>query len=224
MITAGVVYYTNNNISSKIMKLCQDKLKDAIGDRKLVSVSWKPIDFGENIVVTFKKTHNLAIFKQILIGLEALDTDCAFLVEHDVLYHPSHFDFVFDRKDAYYYNVNVWSVRYSDGFAIKFPNISLSQICSYRETLILGIKRRIDYLVSNSTWKIREIGYEPGRRLVSDGGVDDYGIIERSSIYPNIDIRDHGTNMTHTLWSQSKNILNWEETYDIPYWGRMSFK
>ena len=33
----------------------------------------------------------VTMFRQILAGLEALDTEYAFCVEHDVLYHPSHF-------------------------------------------------------------------------------------------------------------------------------------
>ena len=51
------------------------------------------------------------MFKQILAGLEALDTDIVFFCEHDVLYYPSHFDFRPLKKDVIYYNTNVWKVR-----------------------------------------------------------------------------------------------------------------
>ena len=59
-------------------------------------------------------------FRQILAGLEALDTDVVFMVEHDVLYHPSHFDFTPPERDIFYYNRNTWKVNAETGHAVFY--------------------------------------------------------------------------------------------------------
>jgi hypothetical protein len=70
----GVVYYTDNNLDPEIMLKCQRQLKRSIGNHPLVSVSLKPIDFGDNICMDLE-AGPIAMFKQILAGVERLKTD-----------------------------------------------------------------------------------------------------------------------------------------------------
>ena len=52
--TWGVVYYTDNQLDQTIAEKCQKQLLKCIGNHKLISVSLKPMTFGENIVL-YKK-------------------------------------------------------------------------------------------------------------------------------------------------------------------------
>ena len=98
--------------------------------------------FGDNIVLPLERGY-LTMFKQILAGLEELKTDVVFLCEHDVLYHPSHFLFTPPKKDVYYYNTNVWKVRYDDGHALHYDCKQTSGLCAYRELLVQHYRERV---------------------------------------------------------------------------------
>ena len=87
-MTKGILYYTNNRLDDKIFKAVQKQLL-TIG-LPIVSVSLKPIDFGQNIVLDLP-TGLVTLTKQILKGLEAITTEVVFFAECDVLYNQSHF-------------------------------------------------------------------------------------------------------------------------------------
>lgn len=219
--TVGIVYYTDNELEPELMKVCQKQLKKAVEGKKIVSVSLKPIDFDNNIVLNEKRSY-LAMFKQILAGLEALDTDIVYLAEHDVLYHPSHFRFSSLEKDIYYYNNNYWFLRLSDGFTLHYDVSPLSSLCAYRNILINHYKERIA-LVEKEGFSYR-IGFEPfthGRIKWPTW----YNYKLRVSESPNIDIK-HGKNLTTARWTQDKfrrKPTNWcEANIDtIPNWDNV---
>jgi len=85
-----IIFYTDNKLNLKIAHMVQKQLK-SIG-LKIISSSLKPMTFGIN-EVTKEKRGNLAYFKQIVNALERSKADIVYFCEHDVLYHPSHFDF-----------------------------------------------------------------------------------------------------------------------------------
>jgi hypothetical protein len=209
--TAGIVYYTDNRLDEKIMTACQEQIKKS--GLPIVSVSLQPIDFGANIVLPLERGY-LTMFKQILAGLEALDTDIVFFCEHDVLYHPSHFDFIPPRKDVYYYNENIWRVRLEDGHALYFDHKSTSQLCAYRELLINHYKERIRRVEAEGRYN-HKMGFEPGSHNRAER-VDDYKAEAWRSKEPNIDIR-HNKNLTANRWNpdqfrDKKSCQNWQES------------
>ena len=159
---------------------------------------------------------------------------------NDVLYNKSHFDFTPEKKDVYYYNVNVWKVRSSDGHAVKVDECKqLSGLCGYRETLIQHFKRRVE--VMEKVWKeikqkvstddqanqefnsfVRAMGFEPGTHNRAER-VDSLGSESWGSELPNIDIR-HDSNLTSSRWSpdqfrNKKFTEGWTEADNIPGWG-----
>ena len=125
------------------MKMCQKQILEASKGKidKIVSVSQKPIDFGQNVIMNLKRSAE-SMFKQILMGLEFIDTDIVFLCEHDILYHTSHFDFTPQREDTFYYNTNVWFLRWSDGHCLYYVATQLSGLCAYRKSLLTHMKER----------------------------------------------------------------------------------
>jgi len=193
-------------------------------------VSLDPLDWGDNIHLPLERGY-LSMFKQILAGLEELETDIVFFAEHDVLYHPSHFEFTPERKDVIYYNDNVWKVRLEDGHALHYDCNQTSGLCAYRETLIEHYKQRIKNteaqlakLGNTRAYRnfIRRQGFEPGTHGRAER-VDDLGHEVWQSAYPNIDIR-HDGNLTPNRWNQEqfrnkRSCRNWQEADEVPGWG-----
>jgi glycosyltransferase involved in cell wall biosynthesis len=218
--TAGIVYYTDCRLDPTIMRACQEQLKRSTNGNRIVSVSLQPLEFGENIHLALERGY-LTMFKQILAGLEALDTDIVFLCEHDILYHPSHFDFVPPRQDVYYYNENVWKVRTSDGHALHYDCKQTSGLCAYRSLLLQHYRERVRRVEAEGF--SRKMGFEPGTHGRAER-VDDYKAEAWKSEYPNIDIR-HEYNLTPSRWRKDqfrdqRNCRDWKEAdaSEIPGW------
>jgi len=108
-----ILYYTDNNIDPNIQNLCIEWLRKP--GIPIVSVFWKPMDLGTNIVVGEGHPRcDETIFWQITTGaIECLD-DIVYLAEHDVLYHSSHFCFIPPKRNMLYYNTNRYRWRLSD--------------------------------------------------------------------------------------------------------------
>ena len=222
-VSKGIVYYTDNQLDDNIMRVVQARLSKSAGGNRIVSVSLKPIDFGDNITLPLERGY-LTMAKQILAGLEELDTDIAFLCEHDVLYPKEHFDFVPPSNDVYYYNTNVWKVRYEDGHAVKVDNCQqLSGLCANRQFLINHYRERIKRIEQNGF--TRKMGFEPGTHNRSER-IDSFKSASWESTIPLVDIR-HNKNLTPNRWRKDqfrdqRYTVGWQETKDIPGWGLIS--
>lgn len=227
----GVLYYSDGELDPEILDKCQTQLLKGVGENRLVSVTLKPMPFGDNIHLDLPRGY-LTMAKQILTGLKELDTDIVFFCEHDVLYHPSHFDFTPDDREIYYYNTNVWKVRYSDGHAVRVDDMrQLSGLCAYRDILIAQyekivqmLEEKLDTLGDTREYRkyVRRMGFEPG----THGRVPELKAKSDKweSKEPNIDIRHEGT-LTPSRWSpdkfrNKKYTLGWLENDTIPGWGR----
>ena len=219
--TKGLLYYTDNRLDPVIMGACQSQL-EKVG-LPIVSVSLKPLEgFGQNIVLDAERG-NLTMFKQILAGLEALDTDVVFFTEHDVLYHPTHFDFVPPAKDMFYYNQNAWRVNAETGEALFYYSSATSGLCAYREVLLQHYRKRVALVEAGGF--TRRMGYEPGTHGRKER-VDDFKSTTWLSEKPNIDIR-HGKNLTRSRWSKEefrnqKYTRGWTLAGEVPGWGQTS--
>lgn len=230
-ISKGILYFTDNQLDAGIMKACQEQLKKSINGHRLVSVSLKPMDFGDNIVLPLERGY-ITMFKQILAGLQELDSDIVFFCEHDVLYHPSHFDFVPTDRNKIYYNGNVWKIRLEDGHSLHYSGCGqTSGLCAFRDILIEHYKKRIEN--TEKAWEqyggnthafrkfIRAQGFEPGTHRRAER-VDDLGFEFWNSPLPNVDIR-HSQNLTSNRWSIDQfrhKPEEWIEAEKIPGWGR----
>lgn len=213
-VTKGIIFYTDNQLNLKIAHKVQKQLSKISQEKNIpiVSASLKPMVFGKNIYLPLQRGW-LTMVKQILAALEASTADVIFFCEHDVLYDPSHFDFLPPQKDMYYYNENVWQVRASDGHALYYDCKKLSQLCAYRELLIKHYKERIRRIEAEG-FKMT-MGHEPGTHNRKER-IDDFKAESWRSSVPNIDIR-HDTNATSSRWRQDqfrdqRNCQNWKES------------
>lgn len=181
----GIIYYTDNKLNSSILKAAQDTI--AKSGLPIVSCSLEPISFGKNICLEGKVRGYETYFIQILTALENSSSEIIFLCEHDVLYHPSHFEFVPDDINDFCYNFNWWRVR-NDGFAVRWDSKQVSGLCSGRENLIKYYRHKVKSFDYNNFNRLFEPKKKNGEFKIWN------------STYPNIDVR-HDTNMTAHKWS-----------------------
>jgi len=217
--TAGCVYYSDCLPDPAVLEPVRQSIENS--GLPIVAVTLKPIDWpaARNIVLDLERGY-LAMFRQILAGLEVLDTEFAFLVEHDVLYHPSHFAFRPPSGDVYYYNLNVWKVHGETGQAVTYDTKQTSGICANRALLVEHYRKRVALVEANGF--SRKMGFEPGSHGRSERVDDVRSVVWRSQL-PNVDIR-HGRNLTASRWSTAefrnqRNCLGWQEAGEIPGWG-----
>lgn len=225
----GVIFYTDNKLTLKIAHKVQDNLRK-IG-LPMVSASLKKMDnMGFNIRIKRERGW-ITMNMQILEALRASKAKYVFFCEHDMLYHPSHFDFTPPRDDVFYYNTNVWKVRAEDGHAVRVDDCrQLSGLVCNRELAIKHYEKRLEMLETykgdNLNKYVRKIGFEPGTHSRAER-VDDYTSDTYESKLPNVDIR-HGGNSTANRWSpdqfrNKKYTRGWTEADEVPGWGRVVF-
>jgi len=218
----GIIYYSDNRIGAPIIPICQKQLLSAAGDIPIVSCTLRPTAMGKNIVLEgrFRSYPTMAL--QILTALEASTTKYVFFCEHDVLYGPSHFDFVPERDDIYYYNINNYRWSFGADTAITYDGLtSLSSLCCNRELAIKHYKfrlqvikdQKLDEIRSREPRWARKFGYEPGSKKRRNGGITDEDHIKRRSELPNVDIRHSRTFSAPkiTLESFKHKPENWSE-------------
>ena len=245
-ITKGMIYYTDNQLDEEINGKVQNQLKKIAKEKKMTitASSLKKMDFGDrNVRFPSMKRGYLTMFKQILGALEKSQDDIIFFTEHDVLYHPDHFDFDPPDKDTFYYNNNLWFLRYSDGHALQHKGQSLSQLCGYRDALMIHFRERYEMALAERERLEKEAKGDSEKeknlerdfnRYIRNMGFEPmtHGRIKWKNLYktepwwpanPNIDIR-YGENSTGQRWRKDqfknkKNTEGWKETKDIPGWG-----
>jgi hypothetical protein len=211
VVKKQILFFTDNKLNLKIAHRVQHQLQK-IG-MSIISVSLKPMPhFGYNIHLPMKRGYE-AYFTQIYEGLKASDADVIFMCEHDVLYHPSHFDFTPPLKDKFYYNHNWWRYHTSDGFICHWEANQVSGLCAYRTLLLDWYKARLDEIKSGK----KEWSFEPGK----SGSLT----IPWKSLYPNVDIRHEG-NLTRSKRSladfRNKSTAKGFQVADkIPGWERI---
>lgn len=222
--TAGCVYYTDGSAPEHVLHAVHTQLRRAAEGLPIVHVGLAsrvkgtPSEARCDILVEGERGP-LAMFEQILAGLEALNTEYAFLCEHDVLYHESHFEFRPDVDNAYFYNMNFWKVDADVGKAVTFIAKQVSSLCANRQLLIQHYRRRIQ--LCKTIGFSRKMGFEPGSHKRAER-VDDFTSREWRSEQPILDVR-HGKNFTETRWSTSQfrspcSCRGWTERAVAPGW------
>lgn len=220
-VTKGVVYYTHGIGDPAILETCRAQIARAAGSLPIVSVSLESLAFGRNVVLPLD-AGRVTMFRQILAGLEALDTDVAFLVEHDVLYHPSHFDFTPTRDDLFYYNQHTWRVDAATGRALFIFINQVSELCADRQLLIRHYRAHLGKIDRNGGVYDPKYNHEPGnnrwsRRLLPGATASSW-----MSAGANVDIKSESC-LTRGRWRKQdwnpKATRGWTERDDVPGWG-----
>ena len=131
-------------------------------------------------------------------------------MEHDVLYHPSYFEFVPKGLEDFCYNTNVWQLDVETKKALFRKSKRTSQLVVYREALVDYFEIFMEH--------IKKRGYRNRFGIAplthANCGVEKYHLKVFKSQFPNIDIR-HKDNFT-------KFVPTDEKLFDeIPSWGKV---
>jgi DNA-directed RNA polymerase subunit RPC12/RpoP len=220
------LYYTCNSHDGMLELAARNNLKHATNGHEVGCVALQRTDFGDWSIVLDRQKSGGTMHYQILAGLERSTADYVFLCESDVLYHPSHFEFTPPDNDTFYYNVNVWRVRYSDGHAVRTAGLQqVSGICASRQLLLAHYRKRVELIEQNGgVFDTKRMAYEPGTR----GKFGDERVANWESKYPNLDITGHGQTLTVPHFSidsfrNKKYAEGWQETDEaLPGWPKIA--
>lgn len=216
MKTKGMLYYTSNNCDKTIMQTVINNLQ-VISDKlsmPIVSVSLAPVELGYNIVLPLERSP-LTMYKQQLKGLQTIETDIVFFVEHDVIYPLCHFDCMPPSDDIFYYNINWWKVRSIDGQVATWKAIQVSGLCADRQLLIEHYQERIKRTERRYS---RRVGFEPGLHKYPRG-IDMHDFQTWESRIPYVDIV-HGNNISKSRFIPDPRLENYALSDNIPFWGK----
>jgi len=237
-----IIYLTDNKLEDRIFKACKHHLLVATEGKRLLTVSQKPLDFGENICVGDIGSSGLSIELQIKAGLEETKTKFIAIAEHDCVYSKEHFDWIPPDEKYFYYNGNQRFLQYeSPGhpewnglFSLRKERLVQSQLIVGRDIMLEATEQKIDIL---SDPKVKNAW--PGNARLGEPGIYDvlrvYKIFKRrhllnvwekvkkytgmytakkfSTIIPNIDIR-HGGNLTGAM-------RGYRRCWNLEHWGTM---
>ena len=107
-----ILYYTANTEPENFLANTQKQLLKAVGDTRIVSVSFKPTVIGTNctnICIGEQKRNNYMLYKQVLMAAREAKTEYVATAEDDMLYSAEHFTYR-PKKDVFAYDVNKWSI------------------------------------------------------------------------------------------------------------------
>lgn len=219
-VSKSLVYYTDNTGDPDLMQLCRDNTEWCMKQYgyPIISVSQKPLDFGKNIVMELERAV-LSIFKQILRGCQETDTQYVFLLEHDVLYHPSHFDYTPQDNNTFYYDHNRYSVCDETGKSVFYHTDVPSMMVASRELLIKHYSKCVKW-VEKEGWKSK-YGYSPPKGVPKDmkeGRRDTW-----MSLLPSLDIRRKDAwsrkRMSRKQFRNPRGHRGWKEVDEVEGWG-----
>jgi len=218
--TKGIIYYTDNCVPFKLGHICRQQILKA--GLPIISASLKPMRFGDKNIVLGLQRGYVAYHKQILAALEASTADIIYFCEHDTYYHPSHFAFTPEKKDVYYYDLNWWRIRGTDGHAIHYDTDQVNLICAFRNLLLQHYREKVRRI--EATGFDMKMGFEPGCNS-RDEKIDTFKAERYTAQFPSLDIR-YGGNLTKSRWSPTefrnqRSCRGWKETKldQIPGWN-----
>ncbi len=104
-----IVYYTSNQEDPIFERRIQARLRETSRDHvPIISVSHRPMAFGDNICVGEQLPCDFNIIKQIYLGIEAAKTPWILVAEADSLYPPEYFTWTPTGDNTVWCYYNVW--------------------------------------------------------------------------------------------------------------------
>lgn len=173
MVDITIIFYTCNIIPEKFAGNIREHLLKTAQDIPIISISHKPLDFGENICVGDIGMSVPSLYRQILAGAKKAKTPYIAMCEDDILYSRDHF-FKRRPKHNFAYNLNKWSIfswHKNPLFSFKVRTVIAQCICrtnlmieALEERLGTDIPpERLHYLVEPGRYEAR-LGLTPRKR------------------------------------------------------------
>lgn len=206
---------TANRVPKGWAAFHKEKLLEATGNSPIVTISRKPLDWGENLLDTEEYTPS-NIYFQLLRGAKTAKTDYIGVAEDDTLYPKEHFQYR-PPPDTFAYNMNRFGI-FTWGRPTYFwkDRISNSTLIAPRKLAIEALEERfMKYpkgTPSNSTGELGRLNVE-----------NKLGLSHHKSAWFTTDISvlriDHELGIDRLARTHRKG-MGILRAYDIPYWGR----
>jgi len=135
------IYITANQEMEQMANEVRDELAKA--KVPVISVSQKPIDFGENICVGEVGRSSQNILRQFLTGAEKATTKYVAMAQADCLYPPGYFGYIPPKDNASYFYDNVWRLDSENGEYARKKTPPLCVLYGNREHLIERVKESL---------------------------------------------------------------------------------
>jgi hypothetical protein len=97
-----IIYYTSNREEERFERVIQEQILRASNGMRIISVSQKPIDFGENICVGEIGVSNQNAHRQFQLGCVAAKTQFVHAAESDTLYPAEYFSYIPENPERAY--------------------------------------------------------------------------------------------------------------------------
>ena len=205
-MNTSIIYYSSNKEDPVFEQKVRDNILANSNGLPIISVTQKPIDFGNNIVVGNVGASGFNMFRQVQIACQYAKTKFVLSCEADCLYPPDYFTFEPERDDVCYRDTNLYVLAHKRAiFWHKPEGATHAQIIGrefYLDRLNELFKGAPDWSVEEKNFP-RERGY----------GVD---VFDKVELYetknPVVQIKTSDSMRYHTH-TERMNI------YDLPYWG-----
>jgi hypothetical protein len=208
-----VVMITANKVPRGWSRFHRKKMQEAIGDTPIITISYKPLDWGINLIQT--EYSHVNIFRQMLRAFKIAKTKWVAMTDDDTLYPKEHFQYR-GKNDGFYYNLNRWQIAtWMPHFYYHKPKPGNGCMIASRELAIEKIEERLkrspnldqkDECKELGTWT-RWTGFDEPKYYpfyTESGGIVTF---------------DH--DYSHDRASRNhEKVIHPVRAYDIPYWGR----
>lgn len=211
-----VIYLTASEIKESFAEYQRKILLEAVGDRPLISISRKPLDFGQNILDDGQRCYS-NIYRQMLRAAKIATTPFMAVAEDDVLYPKEHFDFFRPEKDTFAYNQSRWALFTWGEPTYNWRNRkSNCSLIAPRELMIEALEERFaKYPDGTPPEKTGELGRW---RVEKQLGLTLRKSAEVFSKVPIIQINHESA--TEQRQVGRRKALGPLKAYDIPFWGK----
>ena len=200
-----IIYYTANTEDESFESKVKENILQVKGELPLISVSQKPIGFGENICVGDVGQTYLNAFRQLLIGCEAAITPFVVMAESDCLYPAKgYFDFQPTDLSTIYSYDNIWIMWNRENRTRFYKHGATHGSLIYGREFLINILK--EALRGKPTWSRIKVGFELHK--------SEYRWEQFSSKDPIINVKTrNGVSFGTTL------IKGARPQKSFPYWG-----
>lgn len=217
-----VIFLTTNKVPDGWAAYHRQVLLDAVSDYPLITISKKPLDFGQNVIQTEPES-STNLYRQLLRGAKLATTPYIALTEDDTLYTKDHFKHFRPPLDTFGYNMNRWSLfTWGEPIYSRKNNIVGAAMIAPRELAIEALEERFQKWPDGMPHRIcGELGLSHTDRAL---GVTPRKVVEfysfDSIIQFNHDYFSTIENTPEQVQRRHKKRMGFVRAYDIPHWGK----
>ena len=204
-----LLFYTASRIPEKFAMNVRNHLLMTAQGKPIISISQKPIDFGENICVGDIGYTVPNVYAQILTGAKAAKTQYVACCEDDTLYVPEHFDYTLPYE-AFCYNKHRWNLT-NGHFYLRHRSVNMCSCIAPTLLMINTLEERFEKM--RMGWTLLHFG-EPGRRERMNGLTE-----VRSALF-NTDNPIIQINHSSSLGGLRAKLKTDIVQVELPMWGK----